>query len=122
MNCRTDTLRERWPILTITSTGQQIERLHRPDDAGDHRGHGRCNADDEVRLSLRVQEGGSVRVLTSRQAKIRLTTMPREASGLQRDGGLLTLRLFESKNPSSRPVTALLLALAPQCNAPWTSA
>ena len=75
------------------------------------------------RLSLLAQEGFCAGADLSAGKDTFNNDAPGKQSGLQRDGGgLLTLRLFESKNHSSRPVTALLLALAPQCNAPWTFA
>ena len=66
------------PILTITLnrpdklnafTGQMMQEIIEAMDAAD--------ADDEVRAIIFTGAGrGSARVLTSRQAKIRLTTMP----------------------------------------------
>ena len=73
------------PILTIT--------LNRPDKLNAFTGQMMQEIIEAMtpqtlmmrceRLSLRVQEGFCA-VLTSRQAKIRLTTMPQEAKRLQR--------------------------------------
>ena len=114
------------PILTITLnrpdklnafTGQMMQEIIEAMDAAD--------ADDEVRAIIFTGAGRGFCAgadLSAGKDTFNNDALGKQ-SGLQRDGGgLLTLRLFESKKPLISACNGPLLALAPQCNAPWTFA